>query len=100
MARWVHRQGDSRACGAATVTQCTNVRVNNRFISIDGDTNSHGGGALRATDTVGKVRVNAKPVILQSDPANSDALCPDPGGPHCSPSARSASGNVRAGNGA
>jgi len=97
MARYVHRQFDSRDCGAGTITQCSNVRVNGRFISIDGDTNSHGAGSLIATDTVGKVRANAIPVILQSDPAKPDKLCP--GDSHCNPKARQASPNVRAGNG-
>jgi hypothetical protein len=97
MARWVHRQDDARDCGAGTVTQCTNVRVNSKFISIQDDTNTHGSGMLIATDTVGKVLVNGKPVILQSDPARPDGLCPGPF--HCNPKANEASPNVRAGNG-
>ena len=99
MARFIHRQGDSRICGASTVTRINNVRVNNRPISIQGDTNTHGGGALKATLTVGKVRAGQIPVILQSDPASADSLCPTVGGPHCGPDASSASPNVRAGNG-
>ena len=97
MARYVHRQMDARDCFAGTVTQCTDVRVNSRFISIQDDTNTHGDGALIATDPVGKVHVNGKPVILQRDPAKPDGLCP--GGAHCNPKAKEASGNVRAGNG-
>lgn len=97
MARYVHRQMDARDCNAGTVTQCTDVRVNSRFISIQDDTNTHSAGALIATDTVGKVHVNGKPVILQRDPAKPDGLCP--GGAHCNPKAKEASGNVRAGNG-
>jgi hypothetical protein len=97
MARWVHRQMDARDCGAGTVTQCTNVRVNSRFISIQDDTNTHRGGSLIATDTVGKVNVNGKPVILIRDPAKPDSLCP--GSSHCNPKAKEASPNVRAGNG-
>ena len=97
MARFIHRQGDSRICGATTVTQQNTVRANNRFISIQGDTNTHGAGALRATETVGKVRVANIPVILQNDPASPDRLCPIP--PHCGPDASSASPNVRAGGG-
>lgn len=95
MARYVHRQNDSRDCGAGTVTRCTNVRVNGRFISIEGDTNTHGAGGLIATETVGSVRANNIPVILQRDPAKADKLCP--GDSHCNPKARSASPNVRAG---
>jgi uncharacterized Zn-binding protein involved in type VI secretion len=97
MARFIHRQGDSRICGATTVNTQTTVRANNRFVSIDGDPNTHGGGALIATDTVGKVRINSIPVILLNDPANPDRLCPIP--PHCGPDASSASPNVRAGGG-
>lgn len=99
MAKPVHRQDDSRACGAKTIAQCSNVRVNNKFISIEGDTNTHGSGPLRATLTVGKVRVNGKPVILLDDPAGADSLCPPLGPPHCNPKATTASPNVRAGNG-
>jgi hypothetical protein len=88
---------DARDCGAGTVTQCTNVRVNSKFISIQDDENTHGSGRLIATDTVGKVLVNGKPVILQSDPARPDGLCPGPN--HCNPKAKEASPNVRAGNG-
>ena len=74
MARNVHREGDSRICGATTITQQNTVRANNRFISIQGDPNTHGAGALRATETVGKVRINSIPVILQNDPASPDSL--------------------------
>tara|TARA_B100001057_G_scaffold466086_1_gene522867 strand:- start:3673 stop:3987 length:315 start_codon:yes stop_codon:yes gene_type:complete len=95
MARYIHRQGDSRICGAATVNTQTTVRANGRFISIDGDPNTHGGGALKATETVGKVRINGIAVILNGDPASPDGLCPIP--PHCGPNASSASPNVRAG---
>jgi len=99
MARFVHRQGDSRTCGATTVTQISNVRVNNRNISTDGDPNTHGGGALKASETVGRVRAGGIPVILNGDGADADKLCPPLGGAHCAPSAASASPNVRAGNG-
>lgn len=98
MARFIHRQNDSRDCGAKTVTRCTNVRVNGRFISIDGDVNTHGGGALIATETIGKVRANGVPIILQADSAKPDRLCPT-GNNHCNPKASSASNNVRAGGG-
>lgn len=97
--RFVHRDTDSRVCGASTGASSRNVRVNNLFIAENGDPNSHGGGSLRATLTVGKVRANNKPVILTRDPASPDGLCPIPGGPHCSPSAASHSPNVRAGSG-
>jgi len=97
MARFIHRQGDSRTCGASTITTQTTVRANGRFISVNNDPNSHGGGNLRATETVGKVRIGGIAVILSGDPSGPDALCPIPGGPHCAPAAASASPNVRAG---
>lgn len=97
MARFVHRQGDSRSCGATTVTRSNKVRANGRLVSIEGDPNTHRGGALRASETVGKVRVNGIPVILLNDNAAPDARCPGPG--HCNPKAASASPNVRAGGG-
>lgn len=97
MSKPVHRERDSRICGASTVTRITNVRVNSRAISIEGDTNTHGGGSLKATLTVGKVRAGGIPVILTGDPASPDGLCPIP--PHCGPNANSASPNVRAGSG-
>lgn len=99
MARYIHRQGDSRTCGATTVTKQTRVRANGRPISIEGDTNTHGAGSLKATETVGKVRINGIPVILEKDPSGSDNLCPPLGGAHCAPNASSASPDVRAGGG-
>ena len=99
MAQYVHRQSDSRSCGATTIARVSNVRVNNRNISVDGDPNTHGGGNLKASVTVGKVRANSIPVIVLNDSASPDSLCPIPGGPHCEPKATSASENVRAGNG-
>ena len=95
--RPVHRLNDLRDCGARTKTQCDDVRVNSRFISIQDDTNSHNGGQLVATITKGKVHANFKPVILVRDPAKPDGLCP--GASHCNPRAATASPDVRAGNG-
>jgi uncharacterized Zn-binding protein involved in type VI secretion len=99
MTNFIHRQNDARSCGATTITTSNTVRVNGRFISVEGDTNTHGGGALRATQTAGKVRVGGKSVIILNDPASPDSLCPPLGGAHCSPKASSASPNVRAGSG-
>ena len=99
MTSYVHRQGDARSCGATTNTRITNVRVNNMFISVDGDTNTHGGGSLKASVTTGKTRAAGIPIIINGDNASPDSLCPIPGGPHCNPKASSASPNVRAGGG-
>jgi hypothetical protein len=64
---------------------------------VDNDPNTHGGGNLKASVTVGHVRANSIPVIINGDSASADNLCPIPGGNHCSPSATSASPDVRAG---
>jgi hypothetical protein len=81
----IHRNTDSRNCGATTVVvgQST-VWANGLLVSVNGDPNSHGGGALQAAcDNVwieGKLVVNHTP-----DNASPDSLCPIPGGPHCAP---------------
>ena len=64
----VHRNSDSRACGAVTQSSSTKVRVNGRDIVLQGDNNSHGGGVIGHG-----------------------------GHGHCNPKATSASGNVNAG---
>jgi hypothetical protein len=97
---FVHRDNDKRQCGASTSATVNNVRVNNQFISTEGDTNSHSGGALRATATSGRTRAGGKPIIILNDPASQDSLCGKighAGHGHCNPKATSASGNVRAG---
>ena len=93
----VHRDTDSRSCGASTVTaQAKNVFANGLLISIDGDPNSHGGGALSAgSDQVyagGILVVNHSP-----DGAAPDALCVPIGGAHCGPSTASGSPDVYVG---
>ncbi len=95
MANFIHRQRDSRTCGASTNTRIPNVRVNGRFISVDGDTNSHGAGGLKSS--ISRVRAGGINIIVQGDNASPDGLCP--GGSHCNPRASSASHNTRAGNG-
>lgn len=82
----VHRNTDQRACGAATrVAGQGTVYVNGLLVSVDKDPNSHGGGALNASNP--NVYVNGKLVVVQSNSASPDALCPLPGGSHCNPSA-------------
>jgi uncharacterized Zn-binding protein involved in type VI secretion len=91
----VHRNTDSRSCGAATtVSGQGNVYVNNLLASVQGDPNTHGGGSLSASNNDGTVYVNGIKVVLQGSSASPDALCPPIGGAHCAPSASSASGNV------
>ena len=94
----VHRNNDSRACGAKTQSSSPNVRVNGEFISTQGDNNSHGGGPLRASVT--NVRANGKPIIILNDSAASDSRygkIGHSGHGHGNPKATSASGNVNAG---
>ena len=81
----VHRDTDSRSCGATTtVAGQGNVYANFLLVSVDGDPNSHGGGALSAGSN--KVFINNIPVVNHSpDGASPDALCPPLAGDHCSP---------------
>jgi len=89
----VHRNTDSRACGATTVVSGQgNVYANNLLVSVDGDPNSHGGGSLSAS--CNEVYVNNIMVVDLGDSAAPDALCPPLGGAHCAPNASSASGDV------
>jgi uncharacterized Zn-binding protein involved in type VI secretion len=92
---YVHRDKDSRSCGAQTIATGTNVRVNGRTVAVDGDKNTHGGGSLITSNP--KIRIGGKPIIVLNDNASPDKLCPPLGGAHCSPKASTASGNVRAG---
>ncbi len=91
----IHRHSDSRACGASTVVvgQST-VYANNLLVSVNGDPNSHGGGALSA----GSNQVYAGGILVVNhspDDAAADALCPIP--PHCGPSTASGSPDVYVG---
>lgn len=91
----VHRNSDSRSCGASTnVAGQGNVYVNGLLASVQGDPNTHGGGALGATNNDGTVFVNGILVNLLGSDASPDALCPIPGGSHCNPKASQASPNV------
>jgi hypothetical protein len=91
----VHRNTDSRNCGAkTTVVGQSNVFVNNLLASVQGDKNTHGGGALKATVNDGTVFVNNKKVVLKGSAASPDSLCPPRGGSHCNPKSVGASPNV------
>jgi uncharacterized Zn-binding protein involved in type VI secretion len=62
--------------------------------AVEGDPNSHGGGALTATNPK-TVFVNNIAVIDHGpDSAAPDSLCGDDGGAHCSPNTASGSGTV------
>ena len=88
----VHRHGDARICGATTIVSGqSTVFANGQLISVDGDPNSHGGGALSAGSN--NVFINSLAVVNHTaDTAAPDALCPLP--PHCGPSTASGSPNV------
>ena len=91
----VHRNKDARNCGASTVVSGqNNVYVNGQLASVKGDPNTHGGGALGATNNDGTVFVNGKPLVLLGSSAAPDSLCPIPGGPHCNPKSSEASSDV------
>ena len=88
-----HRNTDSRACGAATVTaQNKSVYVNSLLWSIDNDPNSHSGGNLSAATN--QVYIGGKMVVNIGDSAAPDALCPPLGGAHCAPNATGGSSDV------
>lgn len=90
----VHRNTDSRTCGASTVVAGnTNVYANNLLVSVNGDPNSHGSGNLVAA--CNNVFVNNILSVNNSpDSAAADALCIPVGGPHCSPATAGGSPNV------
>lgn len=92
----VHRDTDTRVCGATTVSaQGRNVFVNGLLWSIDGDPNTDGAGNLIAGTN--SVFIGGTAVCNNNDSAVPDALCPIPGGPHCAPDASGGSGNVYVG---
>jgi len=78
----VHRHDDARVCGATTIATDHKVFANNKLIAVNGDVNSHGGGALVAgSNNVycgGILVVNHTP-----DGSAADSLCPL--APHCAP---------------
>ena len=81
----IHRDGDSRACGATTVATQDTVKAGGQFVAVNADTNSHGGGAINASGTK-NVFIGGKLVSNVGDPAGADGLCIPLGGAHCGPS--------------
>jgi hypothetical protein len=91
----VHRNTDSRACGAQTIVKGqANVYVNNLLASVQGDPNSHRGGALSASVNDGTVFINNRKVVLKGSSAAPDLACAPAGPPHCNPVSVGASTNV------
>ena len=92
----VHRNGDSRACGATTVVSGQDfVKVDGQLWAVEGDADTHGGGALVASQ--GFIRIAGKLVILVGDSAAPDSLCPTLGGAHCNPYASSGDSSINVG---
>ena len=93
----VHRNTDSRTCGATTsVSGQSTVFANNLLVSVNADPNSHSAGALVA----GSNHVYAENTLVVNnspDGSAADALCPSAGGAHCSPSTSAGSSNVYVG---
>jgi hypothetical protein len=88
----VHRNGDSRACGATTVVSGqSTVYVNNELVSVQNDPNSHGAGGLNASVNPGTIFIENKEMVVNGSTADADSLCVPLGGAHCAPSATSGS---------
>ena len=90
----VHRHGDARVCGATNVAQQNDVYANGVWLSINGDPNSHGAGAVGPSGDEANVYCHGKLVMNHApNPAAADNLCPIP--PiHCAPNTAQGSPNV------
>ena len=93
----IHRHEDARTCGATTVVSGnTTVYANSKLISINGNVNSHGAGALTAGS--GDVFIGGIAIVNNTpDGAAADSLCIPLGGAHCSPSTAAGSPDVNVG---
>ena len=93
MAIAIHRDTDSRNCGAkTTVTGQGTVYANKLLVSVNADPNDHGAGDLTAA--CNQVFVNGKMVVIIGNSASADSLCPTDNDNHCNPKSSSGSGNV------
>ena len=91
----VHRNGDQRACGAATVVTGQNfVDVEGELWAVAGDPDSHGGGGL-IPGTISFIDIGGLQVIGVGDTANPDSACSN-NNIHCHPSATTGDANVTA----
>ena len=73
----VHRNNDSRVCGAITITSATSTYIEGELVALDGDGNSHTGGNIIASG-FSNVYVENKKVSVKGDPASSDSFHPSP----------------------
>lgn len=93
MTKQIHRNTDSRICGASTVVSGqSSVFVNGLLASVDGDQDSHGAGGLTAACK--EVYIGGKKVVIVTNDAQPDTLCFTIGPPHCDPSATGGSPSV------
>ena len=92
----VHRQDDSRVCGATTVVSGQGfVYVDGKLWAVIGDINTDGGGGLIPSN-IADIYINGKRVIGVGDHAEADSLCETIGPPHCDPFATGGDSNVTA----
>ena len=71
----IHRHGDARVCGATTIVSGQDtVRANGELVSVDGDLNTHGQGALTAGSK--NVFINGKAVVNNTPDAAAADLAP------------------------
>lgn len=69
----VHRHGDSRNCGASTIViGQSNVFINGKLCSVEGDINTHQNGQLIASHS--SVKINNKSIIIVGDISQLDNL--------------------------
>lgn len=91
----IHRHSDARSCGATTiVTGQGTVFINGLLVSVDGDLNTHGGGALIASSGA-TTFINGKRIVTTGSSALPDGLCSSFGSTqHCDPKAIGSSPDV------
>ena len=71
----IHRHGDARVCGATTIVSGQDsVKANGKLVSVDGDLNTHGAGALTAGSK--GVFINGKAVVNNTPDAAAADLIP------------------------
>jgi uncharacterized Zn-binding protein involved in type VI secretion len=85
MGNAIHRNQDARSCGATTIASQSTVFAGGKAIAVNGDVNSHGGGALSAATN--NVFIGGVAIVNVGDSASADSLCIPLGGAHCAPSA-------------